>query len=158
VARRVGVSDAEIRELFASRRTRGRDDRWQLPSARMIILGRRFAAAEPGLVSIHIDDEESQLREAGNQPGERYLHRLLIEKGPAYVLVREWVGANHIAGALRADNDRLRSLLRQAASLLRARGHEREARKFHRARGRLSNEHARFPEIQTRGLLRPLAG
>jgi hypothetical protein len=96
---------------------------------------------------MHIDDEESQLRGAGTQPGERYLHRLLIEKGSAYALVREWAGANRAADALRADDDRLRSLLREAASLFRARGHEREARKFERAlKGGLATNKRDFPK------------
>jgi hypothetical protein len=112
---------------YSLTRVRTRDDSWLIPSARMIPLAQRFAAAEPGLVSMQIDDEELKLSEAGNQPGERYLHKLLREKGPAYALVREWAYAIRVPEELKADNHRLRSQLCDAVSLFRAHCQEREA-------------------------------
>lgn len=132
VARRAGVPDDDIRRLFDPPAYKSGSGRWHLPSARLIPVAERFAAAEPGLVNMCIDDEIAKYKEAGYRTGERYMHKVLVERGPAFALAREWAGADRIAAELRSDNERLRRLLSEAASALRARGHEREARKFER--------------------------
>lgn len=83
-------------------------------------------------MNMYVDAEQHRYREAGYQVGERYMHGILIEHRPAYALVREWAGANRIADDLKADNARLRELVEEAVRVLRARGHEREARRFER--------------------------
>ncbi|MFL6136201.1 MAG: hypothetical protein ACJ74O_00160 [Frankiaceae bacterium] len=133
VAHRAGLPDDEIRRLFDTPAYRSGSGRWHLPSGRLIPVAERFAAAEPGLVNMYLDDEVTKYKEAGYQAGERYMHKILVEKGPAFALARQWAGATRIADDLRADNERLRRLLAEAVTVLRARGYERDAAKYERA-------------------------
>lgn len=132
LAHRAGVEQAELNEVWRWPSYRIERGEWAIPARRLIPLAQRFAAAEPGVVNMYVEAEQHRYREAGYQVGERYMHSMLIEHGPAYALVREWAGANRIADDLKADNDRLRKLVDEAVRVLRTRGHEREARRFER--------------------------
>jgi hypothetical protein len=132
VARRSGLDDQQARDLFRPPAYTDQPGSWQLPSIRLLSVAQRFAAAEAGLVNLHLESEIASYRERGYETGERYLHKLLIDKGPAYALAREWAGSTRIAEDLRKDNERLRKLLREAMSVLRRHGHERDALKFER--------------------------
>jgi hypothetical protein len=133
VGHRAGVSDQDLNLIYAAPAYRNGPGWWRVPSRRLVPLAQRFAETEPGIVNLHLDAETSRYRERGYEPGERYLHQLLIDKGPAYALAREWAGANRIADALRDDNERLRKLIRDAIGRLRTAGDERSAKKLERA-------------------------
>lgn len=132
LARRAGVEQTEINDVLRSPAYKIERDEWAVPARRLIPIAQRFAAAEPAAVNMYVEAEQHRYRESGYQVGERFMHGILIEKGPAYALVREWAGANRIADDLKADNARLRKLLEEAIRILRTRGHEREARGFER--------------------------
>jgi hypothetical protein len=132
LARRAGIGPAQVNEVWRWPSYKVERGEWAIPARRLIPLAQRFASAEPGVVNMYVEAEQHRYREAGYQVGERYMHSILIEHGPAYALVREWAGANRIADDLKADNDRLRKLMEEAVRILRSRGHEREARRFER--------------------------
>ena len=132
LARRAGVEEREVNDMLRAPAYKIERDGWVIPARRLIPLAQRFAAAEAALVHLYIEAEQQRYREAGYQVGERYMHSILIDKGPAYALAREWAGANRIAEQLESDNVRLRKLLQEAVNVLRARGHEREAQRLER--------------------------
>jgi hypothetical protein len=103
-----------------------------LPVEAAEALARAFAAAEPEMVLMCIEDQE-ELKLRGNAPGERYLHDLLRQDAPGFALARQWAGFEREVEQLQQEIRRLRQLLSMAAYDLDAAGEEWKARRLRRA-------------------------
>jgi hypothetical protein len=98
-----------------------------LPPQAAEVIARAFAAAEPAIVLMHLEDQEEELRSRGYDPGERMYHRFLREYQPGYALARQWAGIQREAEELRKEIGRLRSLIAIAARDLKEAGAEHRA-------------------------------
>ncbi|MCP3936066.1 MAG: hypothetical protein GY708_11920 [Actinomycetia bacterium] len=94
---------------------------------------RAFAKAEPKVVIDLVDMQEAKLAAGGSEPGEKWQLDYLRELGPAFALVRQWVGVEEHRLAQEKELDRVRRLVWQAIWELRRLGHDAEAAKFERA-------------------------
>ena len=78
-------------------------------------LAHAYAAAEPEIVLMYIEDEEREYKAKGYEPGDRFWHDYLREKTPGFALARYWAGhEEEIARAAGRD--------RAAAGLVRVGG------------------------------------
>ncbi len=96
-------------------------------------LARAFAAAEPETVLLYIQDQETEYKARGYEPGERFWHDYLREKAGGYALARQWAGHEQDTEQLHKELDRLRSLISMAAYDLERAGADREAGRLRRA-------------------------
>jgi len=104
-----------------------------LPPQAAEVITRAFAAAEPEIVLMHLQDQEEELRARGYDPGERIYHQFLREYQPGYALARQWAGIEREAQELRKEIGRLRGLIAMAARDLEEAGAERKAWRLQRA-------------------------
>ena len=93
-----------------------------------------FAAAEPEPCLLYLKDEEDRLRAEGYQPGERFAHEWLRQRGPAWALVRDWASRGEV-DLLREEIRRLQGLVNHAAGNLERLGDTRAAERLRRALG-----------------------
>jgi hypothetical protein len=105
----------------------------QLPYPAVERLARAFAAAEPDTILMWVDDCETRYRLEGNEPGSRYMHDALRERIPVFAIMRQWAGHDQEIASLRAEVDRLRSLVNLAIAELKAAKRDAEARRLERA-------------------------
>ena len=98
-------------------------------------LAHAYAAAEPEIVLMYIEDEESELWAKGYEPGERYYHDRLREETPGFSLARYWAGHEREVALLRSEIERMRKLVESAAEVLEKAGQEREGWRLRRALG-----------------------
>jgi hypothetical protein len=96
-------------------------------------LAHAYAAAEPEIVLMYIEDEESELKAKGYQAGDRFYHDYLRDKTPGFALARYWAGHEEEVAQLRAEIERLRGVVRALAAELEKSGHEREGWRMRRA-------------------------
>ena len=82
--------------------------------------------AEPEIVLMFIEDEESEYKAKGYEPGDRFWHNYLREKTPGFALARYWAGHEAEVARLREEIERLRSLVKSAADVLERSGKEPE--------------------------------
>lgn len=104
-----------------------------LPVAVAEQLAHAYAAAEPEIVLLYIEDEESEYKAKGYDPGTRHYHQMLREKTPGFALARYWAGHEAEVAQLRAEVERLRRAVRAIADELEKSGHEREGWRLRRA-------------------------
>lgn len=98
-------------------------------------LAHAYAAAEPEGVLMYIEDEESELKAKGYEPGKRYHHDRLREETPGFALARYWAGHEREVAQLRGEIERMRKLVGSAADVLEKAGQEREGWRLRRALG-----------------------
>jgi len=110
-----------------------RDGTMHLPVEVAEQLAHAYAAAEPEIVLMYIEDQESEYKAKGYDPGTRYYHDLLREKMPGFALARYWAGHEEEVAQLRAEIERLRTLVRSAAGALEKAGQERDGWRLRRA-------------------------
>lgn len=110
-----------------------RHDNMYLPLELGERLAHAYAAAEPEIVLMYIEDQESEYKARGYEPGERYYHDLLREHTPGFALARHWAGHQEEVEMLRTEIERLRGLVRSAAAVLKDAAQEREAWRLLRA-------------------------
>jgi hypothetical protein len=103
-----------------------RFDRMHLPLEVAEKLAQAYASAEPEIVLMYIEDQESEYKARGYEYGERYHHDLLREKLPGFALARYWAGHQEEVEMLRVEIQRLRNLVKSAAKVLEKAGQERE--------------------------------
>jgi hypothetical protein len=96
-------------------------------------LAHAYAAAEPEIVLMYIEDEESELKAKGYEPGQRYYHDRLREEMPGFALARYWAGHEREVAQLRGEIERMRKLVRAAADVLEKAGQAREGWRLRRA-------------------------
>lgn len=96
-------------------------------------LAHAYASAEPEMVLMSIEDDENELKAKGYEPGERFWHDYLREKMPGFALARYWAGHEEEIAQLRAEIERMRSLVLSAAELLEKAGQDREGWRLKRA-------------------------
>jgi hypothetical protein len=104
-----------------------------LPPQAAETIARAFAAAEPEIVLMHLEDHEAELKARGYDPGERIYHQFLREYQPGYALARQWAGFEREVEELRKEIGRLRGLVAMAARDLEEAGAERKAWRLQRA-------------------------
>ncbi len=131
IADRAGIEQPLTQLHLLAFRDRGHHV--HLPFEASVALARAFAAAEPEAVLMSIEEHEEQLRSGGYNPGDRYLHGLLLKYQPAYALARRWAGLEREGAMLQKEIARLRALVTQAAYKLQTSGQEREGRRLLRA-------------------------
>ena len=85
-------------------------------------LAHAYATAESEMVLMYIEDKENEYKYRGNEPGERFWHDYLREHMPGFALARYWAGHEEEIAYLRAEIDRLRTLLVNAADTLSSKG------------------------------------
>lgn len=91
--------------------------------------------AEPETVLTCIEQEERTLAASGRLPGEGYMLDHLRSRGPAFALIRQWVGVEQERLATHKELDRLRQLVWRAIWELRRHGNDRSAATIERALG-----------------------
>jgi hypothetical protein len=96
-------------------------------------LAHAYAVAEPEIVLMYIEDEESGLKAKGYEPGQRYYHDILREQTPGFALARYWAGHEREVAQLRGEIERMRELVKSAAVVLEKAGQEREGWRLRRA-------------------------
>ena len=79
--------------------------------------------------------QEAKLGAGGVEPGEKWQLDYLRELGPAFALVRQWVGIEEHRLAQEKELDRLRELVWRAVWDLRRLGHDAEAATLERGLG-----------------------
>ena len=80
-----------------------------------------------------IELQEQRLSAGGQEPGESWQLDHLRTLGPAFALIRQWVGAEQERTPSHAEADRLRRLVRMAIQDLRRLDHDAAAKKLERA-------------------------
>ncbi|MHB1344026.1 MAG: hypothetical protein ACYCX3_06670 [Thermoleophilia bacterium] len=93
-----------------------------LPLAVAEQLARAYASAESESVLMYIEDEEKEYKYRGNEPGGRFWHDELRRRTPGFALARYWAGHEEEIAYLRAEIDRLRGLVVNAADTLASKG------------------------------------
>ncbi|MFL6239309.1 MAG: hypothetical protein ACJ735_07475 [Actinomycetes bacterium] len=101
----------------------------------VLAFARAFAAAEPEAVNLYVDQEEQEYRSRGYEIGGSYLHKIMLENGPAYALARQWAGGDQSREYLQNEIRRLRELVQRAVADLRRHGDDSAAGKLERALG-----------------------
>lgn len=91
----------------------------------LIALAHDFAEHNPDAITLHIDNEEADYRERGFK-GNLHFHELLLERGPAHSIVRDWAGGS-ARSHLTQDLRDLRALVYEAPNALRKAGATKEA-------------------------------
>ena len=123
-----------------------------LPVAVAEQLAHAYAAAEPEIVLMYIEDEESEYKAKGYEPGDRFWHNYLREKTPGFALARYWAGHEAEVAQLWAEIERLRALVQSAAEALERSGKEPEGWRIRAALNGKSGEDSmavrRFGEPQ----------
>jgi hypothetical protein len=104
-----------------------------VPNQAVEVIARAFAASEPDIVLMYLEDQESELRARGYDPGDRIYHQFLREYQPGYALARQWAGIQREAEELQKEIGRLRGLIATAAADLKAAGLEQKAWRLERA-------------------------
>jgi hypothetical protein len=85
-------------------------------------LARAYASAESEMVLMYIEDKEKEYKCRGNEPGERFWHDELRRDMPGFALARYWAGHEEEIAYLRAEIERLRVLVVDAADTLSSKG------------------------------------
>jgi hypothetical protein len=85
-------------------------------------LAHAYASAESEMVLMYIEDEEKEYKCRGYEPGERFWHDELRRSMPGFALARYWAGHEEEIAYLRAEIERLRTLLIDAADTLSRKG------------------------------------
>lgn len=96
-------------------------------------LARKFAQAEPNVVADLVDMEERKLSSSGREPGEGWQLEYLRDLGPAFALIRQWVGVEEERRSQSAEINRLRQVIWMAVWELRHLGHDSVAVRIERA-------------------------
>lgn len=107
--------------------------RIHLPWQAVEMIARAYAAAEPDMVMMYLEDREAEMRARGYDPGDRIYHRFLREYQPGYALARQWAGIQREAEELQKEIGRLRGLLTMAVADLKAAGLDQKAWRLARA-------------------------
>ena len=107
--------------------------RMRLPVEVAEKLAQAYAAAEPEIVLMFIEDEENEYRSKGYEPGERFWHDRLREKTPGFALARYSAGHQEEIAMLQAEIKRMRNLVMSAAETLKKAGQDREGWRLLRA-------------------------
>ena len=110
-----------------------RFDRMHLPVEVAEKLAQAYASAEPEIVLMYIEDQESEYKARGYERGEHYYHDLLREKLPGFALARYWARHKEEIEMLRTEIQRLRNLVKLAGKTLQEAGQEREGWRLTRA-------------------------
>jgi len=110
-----------------------RSGRMHLPVEVAEKLAHAYASAEPEIVLMYIEDQESEYKAKGYEPGERFWHDELRREMPGFALARYWAGHEEEIAQLRSEIERLRKLVGSAADVLQKAGQDREGWRLRRA-------------------------